>query len=159
MSRDKETKEKICAFYASDYHFEMASLPYIDKNIEKKNEIIILTENNLEGTMKKLLSKTNLKEDKKENIINLNWKNEHSNKFQKIQDNIKENKNVIVFVKGKEKYINETNDKIDNLFKEDNNMKIINCYNIDEVGERLDEIMTQYNKVLNTTGEKEIRKL
>ncbi len=159
MSRDKETKEKICAFYASDYHFEMVSLPYIDKNIEKKNEIIILTENNLEGTMKKLLSKTNLKEDKKENIINLNWKNEHSNKFQKIQDNIKENKNVIVFVKGKEKYINETNDKIDNLFKEDNNMKIINCYNIDEVGERLDEIMTQYNKVLNTTGEKEIRKL
>ena len=39
----KNTKEKICAFYASDYHFEMISLPYINKRIENKDEIVILT--------------------------------------------------------------------------------------------------------------------
>ena len=26
---DGNTKEKLCAFFASDYHFEMISLPYI----------------------------------------------------------------------------------------------------------------------------------
>ena len=31
MNKSKITKEKTCAFYASDYHFEMISLPYIEK--------------------------------------------------------------------------------------------------------------------------------
>ena len=53
MSKNQETKEKICAFYASDYHFEMISLPYIERKLEEKNEVIILTENNLEETIKK----------------------------------------------------------------------------------------------------------
>ena len=48
MNKNQETKEKICTFFASDYHFEMISLPYIDKNLEEDKEIIILTENNLE---------------------------------------------------------------------------------------------------------------
>lgn len=159
MDNSKKTKEKICAFYASDYHFEMVSLPYINENMKNDNEIVILTENNLEGTMKKLLEKVNLKEDKKEEILNLNWKSEDSEKFQKIENNIKENKNTVIFVKGKEKYIDKANENIDNLTQNDSNIKIINCYNIDEVGEKLDEITYQYNKILNTTGEKDIEKL
>ena len=50
---NRNTKEKICAFYASDYHFEMISLPYINKKMENKEDIIILTENNLEETLAK----------------------------------------------------------------------------------------------------------
>ena len=65
MSKNQKTKEKLCTFYASDYHFEMISLPYIDKRIDDNSEIIILTENNLENTIKTLLSKMNLKEQKK----------------------------------------------------------------------------------------------
>ena len=33
----EKTKEKTCAFYASDYHFEMISLPFIEKNLESNN--------------------------------------------------------------------------------------------------------------------------
>lgn len=69
MNKNQETKEKICAFYASDYHFEMISLPYIEKNIEENKKIVILTENNLEETIKTLISKTNLKEEKKKKIL------------------------------------------------------------------------------------------
>ena len=29
------TKEKTCAFYASDYHFEMISLPFIEKILKR----------------------------------------------------------------------------------------------------------------------------
>ncbi len=68
MKNMQETKERICAFYASDYHFEMMSLPYINKKIENKEEIIILTENNLEKTIQTFLSKTNLNEEKKKEI-------------------------------------------------------------------------------------------
>ena len=38
-------------------------------------------------------------------------------------------------------------------------MKIVNCYDIQEVGEKLEQIMSQYNKILSTTGEKEIEKM
>ena len=37
----EKTKEKTCAFYASDYHFEMISLPFIEKNLESNKEIIV----------------------------------------------------------------------------------------------------------------------
>lgn len=71
MSKNLKTKEKTCAIYASDYHFEMISLPYIEKNIEENKEIIIFTENNLEETINTLVSKTNLKDDKKEKILRI----------------------------------------------------------------------------------------
>ena len=45
MSNDLVTKEKVCAFYASDYHFEMITLPCVYKNLEEKRDVIILTEN------------------------------------------------------------------------------------------------------------------
>lgn len=54
--------KKICAFYASDYHFEMISLPYIEENLEKRKEIIILTENDLQDTIKTLISNINIEE-------------------------------------------------------------------------------------------------
>ena len=40
MMKKNKRKEKICLFFASDYHFEMISLPYINENLKKnKNEI------------------------------------------------------------------------------------------------------------------------
>ena len=64
----KITKEKTCAFYASDYHFEMISLPFIEKKLQEDKKVIVLTENNLEDTMKFFMSKINLKQEKKEEI-------------------------------------------------------------------------------------------
>ena len=131
MNQGENTKERICAFYASDYHFEMVSLPYISKEMDNQDEIIILTENNLEETIKKLLSKVNLNENKKKKILNL---------------------------KGKEKYIKNTNKSIEKIIDRKENYKIINCYDIQEIGEKMEQIMSQYKKVLSTMGEKEIEK-
>ena len=54
MNKNQKTKEKTCAFYASDYHFEMISLPYINKKLDESKEVIVLTENNLKETIKTL---------------------------------------------------------------------------------------------------------
>ncbi len=153
---NRTTKEKICAFYASDYHFEMISLPYIDKRIENKDEIVILTENNLEESMKKLLEKTNLKEEKKKQILELNWKNKNIEEIKKIKT--EDEKNIVIFIKGKEKYIQNVNQNIEKWLPEERNIKIIDCYHIEEVGENLNEVMKPYQKILRTTGEKEIKK-
>ena len=54
MNKNQKTKEKTCAFYVSDYHFEMISLPYINKKLDESKEVIVLTENNLKETIKTL---------------------------------------------------------------------------------------------------------
>ena len=159
MNNNKDTKEKICAFYASYYHFEMMSLPYIDEKMKNKDEVIILTENNLEETMKTFLSKVNFKEEKKEKILKLDWKNNDFEKFKTIKEKIKEEKDLIIFIKGKEDYIQKVNQDIEKWIVEENHIKLINCYPLEEVGENLERIMSQYKKVLRTTGEKEIEKI
>ncbi len=159
MNKNKDTKEKICAFYASDYHFEMISLPYINKKIENKNKIIILTENDLEKSIKTLLGNINLKEEKKEEILKLDWKNNDIEKFNRMKTKMNEKENIIIFVKGNKSYIQHMNQNMKKWLPEENHIKIIDCYDIEEVGDNLDEIMGQYEKVLRVTGEKEIENL
>lgn len=154
MNKNQKTKEKICTFYASDYHFEMISLPYIDKNIEENKEVIVLTENDLEKTMKTLISKMNLQEEKKNKILNINWKNDDLNKFKKINNNINKQKEMIIFIKGKENYIKNINENIEKWIEKSNNVKVVDCYDMEEISEKMDTIMEKYKKVLNTKGEK-----
>ena len=60
--------EKLCCFYVSEFHLEMILVPYINNVIEKNKKISILTEINLEETIKILMSKINLSEKRKKEI-------------------------------------------------------------------------------------------
>ena len=151
-----KTKEKTCAFYASDYHFEMISLPFIERNLESNKEIIILTENDLEDTVKVLISKINLREEKKKNLSKINWNHNDLLKFKQIKRNVENNKNTIVFIKGKENYIKNINENIEKWTKENEKIKIIDCYEIDENTVRSGNIINNYSKILSTSGEKRI---
>ena len=156
MMNKKETKEKICAFYASDYHFEMITLPYISKELEENKNIVILTENNLKDTVNVLVSKINLKAQMKNKILGLNWENDDFNKFKIINKATKNNEEILIFVKGKENYINNINKNIEKWTNNDVKSKVINCYDISEIGDNIKEITEKYNKILCTNGEKEI---
>ncbi len=154
MNSNQKTKEKLCTFYTSDYHFEMISLPYIDKNIEQNKKIFILTENNLEDTVNKLISNINLKEEKKNKILNLNWNNDNINKLEEINENIKNKEDVIIFIKGREKYIEDTNKNLEKYLINDNKIQIIDCYDFEEISDKIDKVVKNYYEILNTKGEK-----
>lgn len=145
------TKEKSCAFYASDYHFEMISLPYISKSMEENKEIIILTENNLEDTVQILISKMNLEEEKQKKILSLDWNNNDLQKFKEISKKSKENSDMVIFIKGKENYIENINKNIEKWVMYDDKIKIIDCYEFFEIEKNIDEIAKKYKKVLGTT--------
>lgn len=132
--------EKMCSFYVSDFHLEMILVPYISEKIENKEDIKIITEKNLQDTIEVLISKMNLEEDKKQKILNLGWNKEN--------EDIKEKSNVIVI--GTEDYIKQKNEEI----KEMNisNLNIIDCYNFEEIKGEMNEIISQYDKSLNTLG-------
>ena len=144
------TKEKSCAFYASDYHFEMISLPYISKSMDEK-EIIILTENNLKDTVNTLISKMNLKEEKRTKILDLDWNNNDLKKFKEISKKTKEDADIVIFIKGKQNYIKNINKNIEKWVIADKHVKIVDCYEFFEVEEKIDEIAKEYDKVLGTS--------
>ena len=156
---NKKTKEKICTFFASDYHFEMISLPYIDKKLEENEEIIILTENNLEDTIQTLLSKMNFKEDRKKKILSINWKNDDFAKFKEIKREVENQNKVTIFIKGKENYIRNINKNIEGWINKSSHIKVVDCYDVEEIGSNMDTVMASYKSILSTSGEKEIEKL
>lgn len=157
MNKNQKTKEKTCAFYASDYHFEMISLPYINKKLDESKEVIVLTENNLKETIKTLVSKINLNEDKKVDILKIDWENNDLNKFKKINEDIKSKKDMVIFVKGKENYIKNINENIEKWTEKSKNIEIIDCYDMEEISQDMDNIMDQYKFTLKTTGKNIIK--
>lgn len=159
MNINQKAKEKTCAFYASDYHFEMITLPYIERNMEKEKQVIILTENNLEETANKLIERINLNEEKKKKLIKIDWNNNDLNKFKQIKNIADLDEELIILVKGKENYIKNINKNITKWTQKSEKIKIIDCYDMEEIGEKMDEIMEGYKNVLSTTGERKIEKI
>ena len=85
MMRKNKRKEKICLFFASDYHFEMISLPYINESLKENKNVIIMTENNLDSSVDKVLSRINLNKEEKNRLTKIDWKNDDVNKFREIK--------------------------------------------------------------------------
>ena len=84
--------EKMYSSYVSEFHLEMILIPFINGKIEKKENIIIETEYDMNDTLKTLLSKLNLKEENKEKILKLGWskgneKNIKNNKKTEYSEN------------------------------------------------------------------------
>ncbi len=134
--------EKLCCFYVSEFHLEMILVPYINNVIEKNKKISILTEINLEETIKILMSKINLSEKRKKEILDLGWKNNQT-------PNIEEEMCVIVI--GNKKYIEEANKSL-----KINDGIVIDCYYFDDIKDNITEIAQGYEKNLNTKGIQDI---
>ncbi len=152
---ENSNNTKVCAFYASDYHFEMISLPYIEKNISQGKNVIIFTENDLSETINVLLSRLTLEETKKAKILEIDWKNDDQEKIQNVKNIENENKDIIIFIKGDKKYIAKTNEKLDEIINNDN-CNIIDCYNIESL-DNITKVQENYNRILNTSGLVKIR--
>lgn len=141
--------QKICCFYASDWHLTVMLLPYINNKIKENVSIYMRCENNIEDKMKILLNKLEIKN--KENIMSIDW-NE-----QVAEDDLIEDEKIYI-VSGSNKFICDTNEMIEQYYKSKNtNVKIINCYEINNNSD-LKSIIQQngYKKILNTKGENNI---
>lgn len=171
MNLLKNNIERLCSFYVSDWHLVTMLLPYINKQINEKANIITMLQNNIEENVKILVSKLNLKN--KDEILNLDWTEKKITKYSDIKEIMKklkkENIENIIFVNGNKDYVDIINKNInkylENLEKhvsskevkqEKLNIKIINCFEVGDFNLNLQEILKNHDKVLNTSGEKEI---
>ena len=139
----KESKvKKYCCFYASDFHLEMILLPYIKNNIYK-DKFMIFTEENLSESMEVLLNRTNLKQEEKKQMLNLNWNKKQENNFSRNELN-----NHTIIINGSKNYISKINEEINKINPQ--KINIIDCYSINDNTLEPERVCKKYDEVLNT---------
>lgn len=146
--------EKICSIYASEYHLEMIILPYINKKIDEKAKIAIITEKDLRKTMAKVISKINLSEQRKEEIIKIGWSKKNKIEIDEIIS-LNTEKELIMFVIGDESYIENINKEIISK-KRSTNVKMINCYDFQEIRNNIQEVVSKHSRILNSSNAEKI---
>lgn len=162
MENLKNNIEKLCSFYVNDWHLVTMLLPYINKQINEKANIITILESDIEKNIQTLIKKLNLKNEEK--ILSLDWKKTNGIKYLEVENKIKKLKKDnclnIIFINGSKnniEIVNKniekalSNKKIKNVF-----IKIIDCYEVSEFNINMQEILNSHDKILNTSGEKEI---
>jgi len=150
--------KKLCNFYVSDLHLSVMLLPYFNKQINEDVEITTIFEKIEKQHIEEVLGKLNIKN--KEKILDINWLDSNKNTNEEINKVIENEMNTekdnIFIIGGNKKYISENNDNIIKLITEkgyNSNVKIINCYNVEEVGMEMKNIVKKYDGILNTSGE------
>lgn len=155
---EQQNIKKLCNFYVSELHLSVMLLPYISKQINEDVEITTIFEKLEKNKFKKVLEKLNVKN--KEEILAINWFNSNENTDEQIKNSIeksiKNNKKVTIIIGGNKKYILENNIRLQKMLNNNEikeNVKIIDCYNIEEIGIEMKEIVKNYDAILNTSGE------
>lgn len=144
MTTKELGKNKICLFCASDYHLEMILLPYIKERINT-SKFVIISQKDLEPTMKVLLNRVNIDEKIKKRIWNLNWKEKD---ISKIEDFVGEKKEINIIINGEFDYIKNVNNYIKRNFE--NNLTVIDCFHVSDVNVNIEELSKEYKYILNT---------
>ena len=98
----------------------------------------------------------NLEDYEKDKILKIDWKHNDFDKFKEIKEADKEKRSTIVFIKGKENYIKNVNKNLENWINDDNKIEIIDCYDINEIEDNVEEITKKYNNILVTAGMKKL---
>lgn len=141
-------EERLCVFYASNYHLSLILLEYLkNKGVEKYNTLTFL-ENGIDEQIKVIKERYNEKYNDINQEIKFNKNDQYKNK--KIKDN------TIIILEGKIEYIKKANEYIQKYIEKNNikNIKIINCFNFEEQKLYMSKIIKKSDKILYTTGEK-----
>ncbi len=158
MDMQENNITKLCSFYVSDWHLVTMLLPYINQKIKEQAKIATILEKNMSEEITTLIQKLNLKE--KEKILQLNWK--PSEEIKSAIRELKEQQELIIFIVGCKEFMERQNRKWNRYFGTHflkHPIKIVNCYEIIKFEGSIEEILEQHDKILNTSGEREITEI
>lgn len=160
MIDDNDIK-RICSFCVSDWHFITMLIPHINKKIEAGENVKVYTKQSRFETMRTFLSKLTLNQESKQQLANLNWNGSKINRYYQIQEELEKIHGKVTFIiEGDNAYIEKINNYIKRWRTKNQKAKIeitiINCYEVMQFNQNIEEILKKHDKILNTSGEKEI---
>lgn len=139
---------KACNFYVSEWHLFAALLPYLKEELEKKNEIVIISQDNLEKGIKELVERINIRFEDNRGLKEITWLNKEF--ILEIREDIKP---LNIVVQGTIQFIEEVNNYLKNnminIYRE---VRIIDCYEIYDSNTMLYNILDNHEYVFNTGG-------
>ena len=137
--------KKLCGFCINEWHLTTMVLPYISKEINNNYKIITILEKGIEENIKLLIKKLNLKNEEK--ILGIDWKQSMARKYTSISNKLniiaKTKENYIILVNGKKNYMDMVNKYIEKWLQKN----------------RITAILDSHDKMINTSGEKEIQEV
>lgn len=167
--KENSSTQKVCSFYVSNMHFATMILPFVSKQMEEETKIVTFFENDFTTNIELVLSRITLSEERKKELLNVNWRNTNNTKYLNIEKILKlkigKQGESIIIVNGNEEYINIVNDYIEKYLEKNdkkiqsNNIKIINFYEVGSFNENIKEILDKHQKIFNTAGEQKIEEV
>ncbi len=151
VGENENIEERMCSFFASDYHFELITLQYIKNKLEQDENVVILTQNNLNDSVKKVINNMNIDENQRKRIFKLDWNNKEDTKLEFIKNEANSGRSIVVFVKGEKDYINN----VDSYMKNNIDMEkveTIHCFDVAEVTSCMNDVVSNYKGILNMSG-------
>ena len=134
---------KVCCFYASEEHLMSILLPYINEKLKENQNVVTILEKDIGkgiGSLKKVFNFTKDEWKKIEGVL----------KRKQQTNNLKDSIIIIVgsnqFIKDKHEIISEEN-------------IVISCYAIMQDITKIEKVLEESDKILNTTGVKEITEI
>lgn len=165
MGFQENSIKNLCSFYVSDWHLVTMLLPYIDKSINEGTKIATFLEKDIKENVSTLLERLNLKT--KNQILNINWTKTKEKKYSNISKILDENisEKQLIIINGSKNYIQGIKDNISRYIKKNETklvnikakIKIVSCYEIVDFNGNIQEILNSSDKILNTSGEREIQ--
>ncbi len=167
MNYQEKTVTNLCSFYVSDWHLVTMMLPYISKSINEGRKIATILEKDIVENVKTLVERLNLKEDKE--ILNINWTRTSTSRYTNISKILDKNmaEKQLIIINGSKEFIKKAREHIDKYIQKNKTkleevgveIKIVSCYEIVEFNGSIQEILNSNDKMLNTSGEKEITEI
>ncbi len=136
--------KKLCCFYVNDIHLITMLLPYINERMNEATKVITILEEDISKSAKRVIK--GIQGKKSDGLLNLDWRNKSLSYL--MESDIKDK---LILISGTDEFIKEANKIITNK-KED--CTILNCYEMMQGSARLQEILDEHDKIVNTSGEK-----
>lgn len=168
MKNEENVIKKVCSFYVNEWHLTTMMLPHINENIIKDIKVITLLEKGIKNNIEELVSKMNLKESIKLQILGIDWTSNVKYKYKEIEKYIKENlkkqDNIEIIINGKNSYIDIINSNIEEFINKNQkklknkSITIINCYEVTQFN-NISEVIDKHDLILNTSGYRKIEEV
>ena len=148
--------EKICNFYANEVHLGVTIIPFVANIIKENSKVCTILNTNINNEIESIVSKINIDNNLKREILNMNWKETKSNENEiknYIENEIKDNSEIYVIINGSKDEVEEKNKYVEEIKNQnkDKNINIVNCFQIDET--KINEgLLENYHKILNSSG-------
>ena len=168
MENSEMTVRKICSFYVNEWHLTTMTLPHISTQIKQKAKIITLLEKGIKDNIEQILSKMNLDEKLKQQILRIKWTSYKQNEYiqieKRILNSIRKQDKIEIMINGSNEYIDTMNKNIEKIIEQNSKkiknkqINIINFYEVTQFN-NVNNVLQKHDLILNTSGIRNIEEI